>query len=148
MAILVFLSHKDANSMKLFEEIQKVNRFEKMFNTVDIHAEKHYIKEYNIKKIPSLVFQDRIYVGQNAMTLIKQFQSQFPQENSKKEQTEKQPIQEPVGSTGFSPADSIEIGNPLFAPPIQIRPVQDDETDLQTKMDRYNESRASIMEQS
>lgn len=144
MSILVFLSHKDSNSLKLFETIKNVNRFEKIFNTVDIHTEREYIQKYNIKKIPSLLYQERLYTGQNAMMLVKQFVSQFPAgENSKPVQDDKL---ETVYSTGFLPADNDSSGNELFAPPIDIRPVNDDGTDLQTKMDKYNESRNSILD--
>jgi hypothetical protein len=154
MSIIVFLSHKDTNSIKLFTELEVIENSQQLFKIVDIKEEKTLIKKYNIKRIPSMIYNNRTYIGMDAMNLVKEFQTQFPsgQGNKNSSGQGNKSVLEPQENKMFADAnDMYDLNNFNSGMERDKTPVSScrstSDSDLSKQMEEYANSRSALENQ-
>lgn len=134
----VFVSNKDKNSIVLLDSLQKINNWQTLFSIVSVHAQKKLVKDLNIKKIPSILWNENLFVGQDALIFVKENINQ--KQNTTKEK--KQNFSE-YSEENFSP---LQQEVPRFTSIEENTISENKDMDINARMQQYNMQRQALDE--
>lgn len=136
----VFISNKDKNSYTLLQELKKINNWKELFSIISVHSQKNLVKQFNIRRVPSIVWDNTIFEGQDALSFI-----------NENKQEEENPGNNNVNLQGPSFSDyenedfsTINQNIPTFTSIEESGFSQNNDLDLNTRMQQYNSQRKNI----
>lgn len=72
MECILFLSERDKNSLRLYDWIQsKADALKGIkIDALSVHEDKSSVKKYDIRKVPSMVVDGKLYVGRQIVVFF------------------------------------------------------------------------------
>lgn len=135
----VFVSNKDNNSIFLVQELQKINNWQNLFSIVSVHAQKNLVRHYNIQKVPSILWDDHLFIGQDALSFV-----QENIEQKKPKHREIEPLSD-YDKEEFSSLGQLNQQIPTFTKIEESGSSKNlTDLDINSRMEQYNSQRKAI----